>query len=496
MPPPSVAVYASQIHTAVTQQDSRALSFLFALAPPPHSRDNHADDVLDWLGRGERGNAWVDRTLHATNPGYVSVFKQKLSGGACKNGPWADMATAHVWALVALRPPPHLETGQLMYPPDFAVAYAKTHELVTALYRYLIDARDAQTGWLLPLLFQVCKDLRGVAQQADDYLLSTSQKATKLEEASRLFQKCFSACLNDRAADPLMSRKMGTYFLANLLFKVYFRLNSTTLCRNIIRGINASDLPPLSRFPRAHQVTYTYYMGVFAFLREDYDEAEKRFEEALRGTHRKVTRNISLILDYLIPLLLRRGILPSPRIYKRSSNATHESLFKPFAEAIKDGDVAAYDRQLEREEKRLMQRGTYLVVEKARENAVRGCLKKAWILEGKPARLSIEKFREYYNAAQRVGAEGGSSEAVEVDAEEMECLLAVMVYKGLIKGYISHTHQLVVLSKEKPFPWFAPYRPLDTLAAQDRARREMEERQRKVEVLPVVGENGGAASGA
>lgn len=25
--------------------------------------------------------------------------------------------------------------------------------------------------------------------------------------------------------------------------------------------------------------------------------------------------------------------------------------------------------------------------------------------------------------------------------------------QGLIKGYISHAHQLVVLSKEKPFPW-------------------------------------------
>lgn len=64
------------------------------------------------------------------------------------------------------------------------------------------------------------------------------------------------------------------------------------------------------------------------------------------------------------------------------------------------------------------------------------------------------------------------------DTEEMECLLANYINKvrsftesdsglslatfsplipctaqGLVKGYISHTHQLVVLSKEKPFPW-------------------------------------------
>ena len=40
------------------------------------------------------------------------------------------------------------------------------------------------------------------------------------------------------------------------------------------------------------QVTYLYYMGVFAFLREDYAEAEMQFCSALSLCHAKARRNI------------------------------------------------------------------------------------------------------------------------------------------------------------------------------------------------------------
>ncbi|GAA5945530.1 hypothetical protein JCM3775_004191, partial [Rhodotorula graminis] len=428
------------------------------------------------------------------SPSYAAQLRRTLP----KDGPWADLATNHVWSLVALNPPINPSTGQLHGQVDAVFAYQKQHEAVTALYRWLIDARDLPTGWALPLLYVVCRDLRKTAEQADQQLLANGHKATKLEDASRLLQKCFSCCLNDRASDMMASRKMGTYYLASLLFKTYFRLNSTALCKNIIRGINAADLPPLTAFPRAHRVTYSYYMAVFAFLREDYAQAEKGFVEALGMTHRKMKRNIELILDYLIPLLLVRGVLPSPKLLARS--ARHKTLYEPFVRAIRQGDFAGYERQLEVAQKRLMQRGTYLVVERAREGAVRGLLKKAWVLEGKPARMSIDKFRAYYNAAQAVGLEEDvrlgrlRREAVprrtkegEIDGEEMECLLANMIYKNLLKGYISHAHQIVVLSKDKPFPWYPPYRNKGEAFARQRAERETQERQRVVDLAAAAG---------
>lgn len=84
---------------------------------------------------------------------------------------------------------------------------------------------------------------------------------------------------------------------------------------------------------------------------------------------------IRLILDYLIPVLLLRGVLPSLKLLRSSSRLAE--LYTPFVEAIKTGNVALYDEQLVKGEKRLMERGTYLVVERAREGSVRALMKAA-----------------------------------------------------------------------------------------------------------------------
>lgn len=43
------------------------------------------------------------------------------------------------------------------------------------------------------------------------------------------------------------------------------------------------------------QVTYLYYLGVFAFLREDYPEAEGHFLKSLQMTHVRSPRNIECV---------------------------------------------------------------------------------------------------------------------------------------------------------------------------------------------------------
>jgi hypothetical protein len=70
------------------------------------------------------------------------------------------------------------------------------------------------------------------------------------------------------------SRKWGIYNIVNLLFKTYFKLNSVALSKNIIRALQASrgDIPDVESFPKSHQVTFKYYMGVIQFLEEDYKQ--------------------------------------------------------------------------------------------------------------------------------------------------------------------------------------------------------------------------------
>jgi len=39
-----------------------------------------------------------------------------------------------------------------------------------------------------------------------------------------------------------------------------------------------------------------------------------------------------------------------------------------------------------------------------------------------------------------------------MEVDEIECVLANLIYKGYIKGYISHKHGKLVVSKENCFP--------------------------------------------
>jgi hypothetical protein len=44
---------------------------------------------------------------------------------------------------------------------------------------------------------------------------------------------------------------------------------------------------------------------------------------------------------------------------------------------------------------------------------------------------------------------------IDVSEEEAECLVANMIYKGFMRGYISHEKQMVVLAGTNAFPRLA-----------------------------------------
>ena len=39
-----------------------------------------------------------------------------------------------------------------------------------------------------------------------------------------------------------------------------------------------------------------------------------------------------------------------------------------------------------------------------------------------------------------------------LDMDEVECMVANLIYRGYVKGYISHSKKTLVLSKANPFP--------------------------------------------
>lgn len=81
-----------------------------------------------------------------------------------------------------------------------------------------------------------------------------------------------------------------------------------------------------------------------------------------------------LILNYLIPTRFMLGLMPSWSLLTKYPAL--EYLYGSFASAIRRGDVRLFDRTLSNLQRDLINRGTYLTVERARALAVRMLFKK------------------------------------------------------------------------------------------------------------------------
>ena len=197
-------------------------------------------------------------------------------------------------------------------------------------------------------------------------------------------------------------------------------------------------MPPLSAFPAAHQVTFKYYCGVIHFLEEDYTAAEEHLVSALEMCSSRATKNLQLILTYLIPTrLLTSHKLPSQALL--APYPPLQALFTPITQSIRNADLAAFNAAMEAGEDEFVKRRIYLTLERGRDVILRNIFRKVFVAGGfdppkegednaAPARRTRVPVKEFAAALQMAGAEVGDGDG-GIDGDEVECLIANAIYK-------------------------------------------------------------------
>ncbi|KAJ1922141.1 COP9 signalosome (CSN) subunit [Mycoemilia scoparia] len=332
------------------------------------------------------------------------------------------------WDLVVTS---HLNASHCLKSRDFIGAFDYQVSTINAFIRTL----PQNDNWVLLGLYTLNQDLYDLAIASDEQLLKKNFEPTKLEESARIINKSFSACINDREDIISRSRKWGTYYMANLLFKVYFRIRSLNLCGNVLKAIKASQPPEIEQFPLGDQVTFNFYLGVLSFRGEEYEKASDHLEFSLKHCYSGAKANKRAVLEYLIPIKMLNGILPSEKLFNLYPDL--RKIYGIFANAIKSGDVGMFDRCLEKHQRSLLRRGTYMIMEHIREMVIRTL----YLIKGSNSRLSLDNLKQALRVA-----------GLDIEMAEIECLVVNMIYKGYIKGYLSHEHLILVLSKQDPFP--------------------------------------------
>lgn len=115
--------------------------------------------------------------------------------------------------------------------------------------------------------------------------------------------------------------------------------------------------------------------------------------------------------------------------------------FWELVESVKKGDLRSLERVMAKHETFFIGAGIYLIVEKLKLIAYRNLFKKVYLV------LNTHQIpvQSLLSALEMHGIE-------DVDMDETECLVSNLIYEGKIKGYISHQHKKLVISKQNPFP--------------------------------------------
>lgn len=329
----------------------------------------------------------------------------------------------------------HLRVIWALNEPDYAEAYRCQSALVLTFSRMLQACKD--DNWLLKAMNTVCLDLRLLAIQADKHNSSKGfgKSMEALEKAAECLMACFRVCASDNRASNDDTKKWGMMSLVNQLFKVYFGINKLNLCKPLIRAIESS--PYKDRFAVSQQVTYRYYVGRKAMFDSNYKSAGDYLTYAFERCHRQSKRNKRLILIYLVPIKMILGYMPQRNLLEKYDLLQ----FWELVQGVQSGDVRRLNVAMQHHQKFFVQCGIYLLLEKLKVIAYRNLFKKVYLL-----------LRTHQIPMEALLCALRMMDIEDVDLAETQCIVANLIYEGKIKGYISHQHQKLVVSKQNPFP--------------------------------------------
>uniref|UniRef100_A0A915PKL6 PCI domain-containing protein 2 homolog n=1 Tax=Setaria digitata TaxID=48799 RepID=A0A915PKL6_9BILA len=313
-----------------------------------------------------------------------------------------------------------------------------THVQVVQLFNKEILQKEKDQNWFLPILYTLCTDLRLLARSADNKpsRLRDPEKSSCYEQSATYIMECYRTCVADVRAEIHASKKMAMLNLTNQLFRIYFRINKLNLLKPLIRAIDNSG-PLYQTFSMADKVTYKYYLGRKAMFDSDLSLSEKSLSYAFRNCPSHCARNKRLILIYLVPVKMFLGHMPSIDLLKRYQLQQ----FATVVESVKDGNLKKLDETLMANERFFVECGIFLMLEKLKIIAFRNLFKKVTRIYG-TNQISYDAFM---CAIRWLGIE-------DMDEDELECILANLIVEKKIKGYLSHMHKKLVISKQNPFP--------------------------------------------
>jgi len=404
----AVAAHFGAIQGAAANQDGRRLASLLSCLAPAAPLNPQVAQAMQ-------------------NPQYAEDVGKHYCGE-----PWGVIAAKQTVARAAL------QTGDTK----------RAYDSVVSAYNNLLNAVREEAGWVAPLIRTLTFEARVIAERADaesaKRAKASNQHVAKpnetLRDVEKTLKKGFSACWTDRSGGPPgESKKRATLYVVSQLMKIYFKLNLLKLAQPLIRPVEASAgkaLESNSVFPVGDVVSYRFFVGRLRMFEDRYEEAEAHLAYAFAHCRKDCASNKRAILEFLLPVRLRRGRLPRPQLLEKHGLGS----MLPLVTSVRMGDLRTFNDELKRHQRVLVKKGTFLLLEQSKILVYRNLFKKVFLITG-TTQLKLQLFE---TVLKFMGE--------PTDLPEVECILANLIFRGYVKGYISHQKSVLVVSKKDPFP--------------------------------------------
>ncbi|KAJ0030739.1 hypothetical protein Pint_13380 [Pistacia integerrima] len=310
------------------------------------------------------------------------------------------------------------------------------HAFEKSANAFLQEFRNWESAWALESLYVIAYEIRVLAERADRELAANGKSPEKLKAAGSFLMKVFGVLAGKGA------KRVGALYVTCQLFKIYFKLGTVHLCRSVIRSIDTARIFDFEEFPKRDKVTYMYYTGRLEVFNENFPDADQKLSYALTHCNPRSEANIRMILKYLIPVKLSIGILPEEWMLEKYNLVEYSNI----VQALRRGDLRLLRHALQEHEDRFLRSGVYLVLEKLELQVFQRLFKKIYIIQKQkdPSKAHQMKLEVIVKALKWL--------EMDMDVDEVECIVAILIHKNLVKGYFAHKSKVVVLSKQDPFP--------------------------------------------
>lgn len=378
----------------------------------------------------------------------------------------------------------------------------------------------ANTNFILPLLRFWIWFLRKFAEIAnqEDSASETSSSSYEeddsgtqskyLEDAARSIQRVFQFAYGERtdcnSKQELTqkSKKMILLYALNESMRIYFKINRLKQCEGLIRTfkhncfpkepqdansenvvkVDNFQFPVLDDFPIPDRVTFSFFYGRLALLKQDFAEAHSFLSKSFKLCKSKQQlsmdflknpnidpffRNKSKIFGFLFISCMALGVkgtaLPKPALFEKFS-------FPPFyvelMNSYKQGNLRRFCEIVAQNADHFSKKGILFILQtRCKLIVFRNLLRKMFMISRKsagtnqPSILDLNlakkmvfdwmKLDEILISTFKAGSESPSDEKRMII---LETLISSLISNNLLSGYIHHQKQVVVLSKTNPFP--------------------------------------------